>query len=69
MILDRGHHMYVLALNRMTLRSRSEKRGLVGRSGSEVSFPPAPPQSPDAARVPSLSGSALFSLEWGTLCP
>lgn len=43
MILDRGHHMYVLALNRMTLRSRSEKRGLVGRSGSEVSFPPAPP--------------------------
>lgn len=67
MTLDRGHHIYVLALNRLTLRSRSERRGLVDRSGSEVS-PPHPPQSPDAARVPSLSGSALFSLEWGTLC-
>lgn len=41
MTLDRGHHIYVLALNRLTLRSRSERRGLVDRSGSEVS-PPTP---------------------------
>lgn len=42
MTLDRGHHIYVLALNMLTLRSRSERRGLVGRSGSEVSSPLPP---------------------------
>lgn len=45
MTLDRGHHIYVLALNRLTLRSRSERRGLVDRSGSEVSPPPPPAES------------------------
>lgn len=60
MTLDRGHHMYVLALNRMTLRSRSERRGLVGRSGSEVSFPPRRVQM-QPEFLPSV---ALLSSPW-----
>lgn len=50
MTLDRGHHIYVLALNRLTLRSRSERRDHVGRSGSEVSSSPPPHTHPAESR-------------------
>lgn len=61
MTLDRGHHIYVLALNRLTLRIRSERRGLVGRSGSEVSSPAPRRVQMQLEFLPSV---ALLSSPW-----